>query len=146
VSVLSFVLDRHVETLITEPISMYFGFGSVIKVNLLNLFGIYRAELCRYLATQYASQRSRALLLLGSSSTIATALGPGREPSAGCRPTRRPDGPSQFGSGLGLFPLCSGSYALMGGEQHPVEFEYRAIRPRAVVVPQRADICQQLFG
>ena len=50
--VLSFVLELHVETLITEPISMDLGFGQVVKVNLLNLFGIYPAEQCRNLATQ----------------------------------------------------------------------------------------------
>jgi hypothetical protein len=52
----SFVLDRYVgqcaETLIAEPISMAFGFGQVVNVNLLNVFGIYPAEQCRNPATQ----------------------------------------------------------------------------------------------
>jgi hypothetical protein len=49
---LSFVLERHVETLITEPISMDLGFGQVVKVNLLNLFGIDPGQQCRNLANQ----------------------------------------------------------------------------------------------
>jgi hypothetical protein len=57
--VLSFVLERHVETLITEPISMDLGFGQVVKVNLLNLFGIDPGQQCR---NRCASHRRRASL------------------------------------------------------------------------------------
>ena len=52
-------------------------------------------------------------------------------------------GSQSSASGLGLFPRCFGSHALMGGEQYPVE--YRAIR-RRVVVPQRADMVAFVSG
>jgi hypothetical protein len=118
---------------------MDFGFDQFSKVNLLNLIGIDPAEQCRNLANPgappiRAAHRCKAGRGFGSErvdcsphrgcdlatqprfSTIATALG-AVQPSAGFRPIRRPDRQSQFGSGLGLFPHCFGSYALMGGDQ-----------------------------
>ena len=128
--VLSFVLELHVETLITEPISMDFGFRSVIKVNLLNLFGIYPAEQCRNLASLVRLPSEPRIVARPEGDSVPSVLTArhievrswplslaSSVMPTGFWPIRRPDGQSEFGSGLGLFPHSFGSYAFMGGEQ-----------------------------